>query len=210
MSECVDGEHSACNEFESRGGEETDPSGGVRSDEEQAEQSGGSQADERQAEQSGDRQADERQAEQPGGRQADEKEPDAVSSELYRLFASLGRRREQKVTTASASGEEGLLHYLAFQKDGVSSGFLREQLQVGSGRMADILRRLEEKQLIVRCDDEKDSRRVLVYITESGRAQAIRTQKRVLAWYRKLWLYLGEEDGKELMRILTRLVKFTG
>ena len=38
---------------------------------------------------------------------------DAISEELYAAVANLGRDREQKIVTASASGEEGLLHYLA-------------------------------------------------------------------------------------------------
>ena len=97
------------------------------------------------------------------------KGPDAISEELYAAVANLGRDREQKIVTASASGEEGLLHYLAYKHDGVYSGVLKDQLGVGSGRMADILRRLEEKELIVRSEDTEDSRRVVVLITELGR-----------------------------------------
>ena len=44
--------------------------------------------------------------------------PDAISEELYAAVANLGRDREQKIVTASASGEEGLLHYLAYKHDG--------------------------------------------------------------------------------------------
>lgn len=138
------------------------------------------------------------------------KDPDAVSAELYAALAELGRRREQKVTTASASGEEGLLHYLAYKHDGVYSGVLREQLGVGSGRMADILRRLEEKQLIVRREDTEDCRRVIVHITESGREHAVRMNRRVLAWYGRLRDYLGEEDSQELIRLLKKLSEFQG
>ena len=139
-----------------------------------------------------------------------EASPDAISEELYTLFAGLGRRREQEVTTASASGEEGLLHYLAYQRDGVTPGFLKDQLGVGSGRMADILRRLEEKQLIIRDEDPKDSRRVIVHITAQGRDQAVWMNQRVLAWYGKLRRYLGEEDSRELIRILRKLGEFHG
>ena len=35
------------------------------------------------------------------------KGPDAISEELYAAVANLGRDREQKIVTASASGEEG-------------------------------------------------------------------------------------------------------
>lgn len=138
------------------------------------------------------------------------KDSDAVSAELYAALAGLGRRREQKVTTASASGEEGLLHYLAYKHDGVYSGVLKEQLGVGSGRMADILRRLEEKELIVRSEDTEDCRRVVVHITELGREHAINMNRRVLAWYGRLHDYLGEKDSRELIRILKKLSEFQG
>lgn len=41
------------------------------------------------------------------------KGPDAISEELYAAVANLGRDREQKIVTASASGEEGLLQRAA-------------------------------------------------------------------------------------------------
>lgn len=138
------------------------------------------------------------------------KGPDAISEELYAAVANLGRDREQKIVTASASGEEGLLHYLAYKRDGVYSGVLKDQLGVGSGRMADILRRLEEKELIVRSEDTEDSRRVVVHITELGRERAVSMNQRVLAWYGRLHEYLGEEDSRELIRLLKKLSKFQG
>ena len=136
--------------------------------------------------------------------------PDAISEELYAAVANLGRDREQKIVTASASREEGLLHYLAYKHDGVYSGVLKDQLGVGSGRMADILRRLEEKELIVRSEDTEDSRRVVVHITELGRERAVSMNQRVLAWYERLHEYLGEEDSRELIRLLKKLSKFQG
>ncbi len=138
------------------------------------------------------------------------KGPDAISEELYAAVANLGRDREQKIVTASASGEEGLLYYLAYKRDGVYSGVLKDQLGVGSGRMADILRRLEEKELIVRSEDTEDSRRVVVHITELGRERAVSMNQRVLAWYGRLHEYLGEEDSRELIRLLKKLSKFQG
>ena len=134
------------------------------------------------------------------------KGPDAISEELYAAVANLGRDREQKIVTASASGEEGLLHYLAYKHDGVYSGVLKDQL----GRMAHILRRLEEKELIVRSEDTEDSRRVVVHITELGRERAVSMNQRVLAWYGRLHEYLGEEDSRELIRLLKKLSKFQG
>ena len=121
------------------------------------------------------------------------KGPDAISEELYAAVANLGRDREQKIVTASASGEEGLLHYLAYKHDGVYSGVLKDQLGVGSGRM-----------------DTEDSRRVVVHITELGRERAVSMNQRVLAWYGRLHEYLGEEDSRELIRLLKKLSKFQG
>ena len=50
--------------------------------------------------------------------------------ELYAAVANLGRDGEQKIgELASASGEEGLLRYLAYKHDGVYSGVLKDQLR---------------------------------------------------------------------------------
>ncbi len=142
------------------------------------------------------------------GEEKEMSESENIGSELYRVFAYLARQQVQKRTAASARGEEGLLQYLAYQKDGVSSGFLKEQLCVSSGRMADILKSLEEKQMIYRTLDPEDSRRVLVHITAVGRGQAARTSERIRAWYEKLTDYLGEEDSRELIRIIRKLNEF--
>ena len=74
---------------------------------------------------------------------------------------------------------------------------------------ANILRRLEEKELIVRSEDTEDSRRVVVHITELGRERAVSMNQRVLADGR-LHEYLGEEDSRELIRLLKKLSKFQG
>ena len=99
---------------------------------------------------------------------------------------------------------------MAYKHDGVYSGVLKDQLGVGAGRMADILRRLEEKELIVRSEDTEDSRRVVIHITELGRERAVSMNQRVLAWYGRLHEYLGEEDSRELIRLLKKLSKFQG
>ncbi len=45
---------------------------------------------------------------------------------------------------------------------------LQEFLNVGSGRIGNALKRLEEKKWITRSDDENDSRKTIVSLTEEG------------------------------------------
>ncbi len=62
----------------------------------------------------------------------------------------------------------------------------------------------------MRSEDTEDSRRVVVHITELGRERAVSMNQRVLAWYGRLHEYLGEEDSRELIRLLKKLSKFQG
>ena len=94
------------------------------------------------------------------------------------------------------------------RKKALSPSEIGEILGISRPAITAILNTLEEKELISRRDDPKDSRKVIVYITEQGREHAVRTNERLYVWYRKLQAYLGEHDSRELVRILRRLGSF--
>ncbi len=130
--------------------------------------------------------------------------------EFHTIMATLSKRRIHQATTESTKGEMGTLMCLTFEKDGVTSGELKEKLHVASGRISDILRALESKGLITRVQNQEDNRKVMVYITEEGREIAIKHQELVHRKLMELMDFLGEEDTKELIRLMKRVEEYRG
>jgi DNA-binding MarR family transcriptional regulator len=102
-------------------------------------------------------------------------------------------------------GELGILVYLTHHRDGVPAGDLSRWLQITTGRVASALNSLERKRFIERRRDEADRRRVLVHITEAGRAFAMKRHEEAKRGMECLLRKLGEHDAKEFVRILKRI-----
>lgn len=133
-----------------------------------------------------------------------------LGEELYSLLAELLNRKINRTVQDSIRGEYGVLRYLVYVKDNESAGTLTEQLHVVPGRMTDILKSLEYKGLIKRSRDIEDKRRVIVSITEKGRIEAEEKRKYISEEYQGLFRILGQEDTKELIRLLKVVLSYTG
>lgn len=103
-------------------------------------------------------------------------------------------------------GEIGILIYLNFIKDGVSSGELSEYLTVSTGRVATALKSLEKKGFIVRRPDASDKRRVIVFITDAGRDFVIEGHNKGIAMTEKFLRKLSEEEAKEFVRLVKLII----
>lgn len=102
-------------------------------------------------------------------------------------------------------GEIGVLSYLAFDENKVTSGTLSEKLNVTTPRMASILNSLENKGYIKRFCDETDRRKSLVTITQKGNELAQNVKNKLL---KKIILVIKEVDQKdvrEYIRISTKI-----
>ena len=86
---------------------------------------------------------------------------------------------------------------------------MTEQLHVVPGRMTDILKSLENKGFIKRCKDNEDRRKVNVFLTEEGKIEAKEKRKYITEEYRGLFEILGEEDTKELIRLLKIVLSYS-
>ena len=104
-------------------------------------------------------------------------------------------------------GEVGVLSYLAFDKNEVSSGELSEKLNVSTARIASILKSLENKKYIRRKEDSLDKRKTLVVITESGKELAVETKKELMDILIKVIKEIGYEDIEEYTRIVQKIRK---
>lgn len=129
-----------------------------------------------------------------------------LADELFRSFVKLSKTQFRKEASEFSKGELAVLDYLYEQADGVTAGGLRKISGVGSGRMADTLKALEAKGLILRRRDRKDRRLVYVFITDSGRDFVRSKYSRTLEHISVILGKMGEEDAKEFVRISKKLV----
>ncbi|MCI8770083.1 MAG: MarR family transcriptional regulator [Lachnospiraceae bacterium] len=122
--------------------------------------------------------------------------------ELYNLLAELINQKINRTVLDSIRGEYGVLRHLLDVEDKISAGMLTERLHVVPGRMTDILNSLEKKGLIKRYRDEEDKRRVNVRITDAGKREVKEKRKYISKEYQGMFQILGEENTKELIRLL--------
>lgn len=131
-----------------------------------------------------------------------------LPEELYGVLADLLNRKNNIVVLDSIRGEYGVLNCLFDLEDGASAGELCKRLHVVPGRMADILKRLEQKELIVRVRMEDDRRVVKAHITDKGRQISQEKREEIHREYEGLFRILGENDVRELIRLLKIVLSY--
>lgn len=132
--------------------------------------------------------------------------------ELTERMGTLCGTRLDEVTRASGlfslRGEPVILLCLAHADEALLSGELTERCGLSTGRVANLLRQLEAKGLIVRSGDEEDRRKTYVSLTEAGSREARRQGERIASQRKALLSYLGEHDAYEFVRLLERCLDF--
>ena len=99
-----------------------------------------------------------------------------------------------------------ILFYLNSIQDGATAGDICNYLQVTTGRIASALNSLEKKNFIQRKAHEKDKRKVKVCITYYGRDYVLQNYDNGIVISRNVLENLGEEDTKEFIRIVKKLM----
>lgn len=131
-----------------------------------------------------------------------------LADEFLITSAQIIRNPIHKESEATSRGEFGMLGYLAFIRDGVTPGALKDLFGVGSGRIADILKSLSRKEWIERRSSESDKRKTLVFLTEKGRNAVMQKRNNIRKKHTELMKYLGEKDAEELVRLMKRIVSY--
>ncbi|MBR5089073.1 MAG: MarR family transcriptional regulator [Ruminiclostridium sp.] len=135
-------------------------------------------------------------------------EKEKLPEELYGVLADLLNRKSNIAILDSIRGEYGVLNCLFDMEEGASAGELCKRLHVVPGRMADILKRLEEKELITRSRDDSDRRVVKACITEKGRQTSVERRMEIRDEYRGLFSILSEDEVRELIRLLKIVLSY--
>lgn len=134
----------------------------------------------------------------------------ALANELVNNMTKSPKMPFQKKVDDLSQGEKRILGYLTFFKnEGASSGELSEKLFLSTPRVASALKSLSKKGFIERNRDENDKRIVIVTITEAGKSFMREEQEKAVSMLEKTLQKLGEEDAKEFVRIIKRIIENT-
>ena len=106
-------------------------------------------------------------------------------------------------------GEDHALLVLSRHPEGLSPSELMRVMGVTTGRISNILRQLEQKNLITRARSATDMRGVEITITAEGAARARTAYDRVKDQLRDQFALIGIEDAQELVRIIEKLAAAT-
>ena len=96
------------------------------------------------------------------------------ASELDRFIntsALLLSEPQGRMLLSLSQGEYGALRFLSSHDSGVTSTAICRALHIGAGGVANLLKTMEKKGLIVKMQDDNDRRANSVVITEKGRRQ---------------------------------------
>ena len=110
-----------------------------------------------------------------------------------------------EVLNEFSRGEIGMLSYLAFDKNEVLAGELSEKLSVSTARTASILNSLENKEYIIRREDNLDKRKTVVAITEKGSKIVADTKKEVINKIVKVINEIGYDEIKKYIEITLKI-----
>ena len=128
--------------------------------------------------------------------------------QLYNiLFQILGNKKNANLIE-SLRGENAVLTYLVHHPEEIHPSELAEKLSLVPGRMTDILKTLEKKDMIRREKDPEDRRRVLVMITPKGIRNVTERREQIRLQYSGLYETLGLENTVKLIELLEKVNRY--
>lgn len=130
-----------------------------------------------------------------------------ISEELCQLHIRYAGAMSRVQRSLSANGEDGFLLWLDRRKERTCSSDISRHFHLTTGRVANVLRALEKKGFISRCQDPEDLRRVYVEITDRGRSYAQDCYQNMLQNHQSMLEAVGEADAVHLVEVMGHLLK---
>ena len=127
-------------------------------------------------------------------------------SEITKLFERFNRARNYILFQQYMKGENLLMHRLMENGGESTPSDLAFELGFSSPRVAAMLSSLELKKLVKRTVSPTDKRKTLVKITPKGEEWAALANEEVLGIVNGFLDRLGEEDAKEFVRIMKKML----
>lgn len=123
---------------------------------------------------------------------------------LYKFHLCIARSFFDKVDSVR-KGSYFALAYLEQAKDEVIAGDLAKELNVSTARIAALLKKMEQNNLIVRSSSPRDARKTVVEITPEGVACINKEKEYILKKTELLLEKVGKADLEEFIRISYRI-----
>lgn len=128
-----------------------------------------------------------------------------LSEELLNVHSSGTRQFLMFCARDYVQGKSLVLLELYGSDKPCSPSELAATLDLSSGRIANILKSLQEHGYVFREKDCEDARRVHVALTEKGEAKARALYDEQVAACARVFKALGRDDAEELVRILRKV-----
>jgi MarR family transcriptional regulator, organic hydroperoxide resistance regulator len=134
-----------------------------------------------------------------------------LSDYLAYLLASANRQMKLGVTQSIADEQVTEEHWRILQavcdEQGHAMGELAETVLLNHPALTKNIDKLVSRGLVQRAQDENDSRKVLVYISDRGLELVARLRRSVDAHHDVIERALGLRNTKELKRLLGKLIR---
>ena len=131
---------------------------------------------------------------------------DRLAKELSQMHIDYAKLLTQVANALAASGEIGVLLWLNQQEKDAYAIDIIEHFGLTPGRVANILKKLEGRQLIGRQEDVKDQRKLRIFLTKKGISRANELYEQMNNGHARMLTALGREDALEGVRILKRII----
>ncbi|HEY0221360.1 MarR family winged helix-turn-helix transcriptional regulator [Lactovum miscens] len=130
------------------------------------------------------------------------------AEELIHIIKDMSKNKAVNIMNSYSRGEMPVLGYLMHHlEEGVVPSEIGHVCQISTARVANILNALEEKNLVTREIDKNDRRKILVRITETGKAKAMIAKDEIITNLEKVLEEIGENDSRELLRLLRSFIE---
>ncbi|MBR3794570.1 MAG: winged helix DNA-binding protein [Clostridia bacterium] len=128
-----------------------------------------------------------------------------LAKELMDAIEQNGPVPPKDKISESIRGEMAVLRLLGRENRQIAAGEISRLLNMTTSRIAAVLGSLEKKAFITRRTDPEDKRRVLVALTEKGRAFYAERKEEVRRHVKMMLMRLGEDDAREYVRLMKRI-----
>jgi len=128
-----------------------------------------------------------------------------LANEFVRNMQSARMSGLSKQFSEGFRGETFVLFFIMKMGGRTVPGNISSSVGVSSARIAAALNNLEDKGLVTREIDSEDRRKIIVELTPKGRDYVEEEQRKQIEKIKNIFISLGENDAKELVRIVGRL-----
>ncbi|MBQ8151307.1 MAG: MarR family transcriptional regulator [Firmicutes bacterium] len=135
---------------------------------------------------------------------------DELALKLSQIQIDQARLLSQMSQFFSKSGETGVILWLSQRKTPAYSVDIVDHFGLTPGRVANIIKKLEEHGYILRQQDDEDLRKAHIILTPEGKEIARAEFERMNSSNGKIVEELGEEDTVQWIDLLTKMSKVFG